>query len=490
MTRLAPGLVAVCLFYLGSVMPGWARSPFENLSLEQALQLALERNHSLLGSRMDVALAQSRWRAQRDVYSPTLSLMTTEALERAGGAPEGAPATVQADSEEIGLQATMEQGLPTGGHVSLNGEMGYLDPDLSEDDAYDSLIFLKLSQPLLRGAGKRITEAELRRAENSVRRQEMEQDLSAQMLILEVVTAYNELLQSDLLVKVGERTLEQAESLLQAAQVRFEVGDVAEIDVLRGRFQVKESQSKVSDAKRYRSVACTRLLALLGEENMEQVVSVPAPEGASVQSALKAEEMDLNQSIDRALSQRLELKQLEMDLRNSQLDRVIAQDALKDDIEAFGSYGYADRDTRFEESLTLSGPEWGVGLEMTLSRALPSQREALVQAEIGIQKTLNALEEQRIQVVREVRESTASLTAAWEKLGILRESLALAQETFELTRQSYLEGLISSFDLLQAQNDLTRTETDTLRAMIDYRIQVVSHQKATGDLKVPWPSGT
>ena len=97
----------------------------------------------------------------------------------------------------------------------MSGEMTHQDASGS-DASYDSLLSVEVTQPLLKGFGRRITEAELDKAYHGSRREEMAFDLQAQSLLLEVVSAYYAVVRSDLLINVRVTAVEQAESWIEA----------------------------------------------------------------------------------------------------------------------------------------------------------------------------------------------------------------------------------------------------------------------------------
>jgi outer membrane protein TolC len=100
------------------------------------------------------------------------------------------------------------------------------------------------------------------------------------------------------------------------------------------------------------------------------------------------------------------------------------------------------------------------------------------------QANLEAVREEqhklRLAIDFEVEQGRRQLSEADERLAVTQGSVAQAQESVELTRARFEQGLVLSTQLIDAQTALTAARMRRAEAEADHRIAVAALRKALG----------
>jgi outer membrane protein TolC len=137
-----------------------------------------------------------------------------------------------------------------------------------------------------------------------------------------------------------------------------------------------------------------------------------------------------------------------------------------------------------EDVFGAGGDQWlvGVGARWTFDLGVPSQTGAAsAQAEAARRRAHLATENAR----HEVRVAEARLAAARRRSDALSRALDAARDSFRLTRSRHAEGLSTAFDLISAQNTLTRTQLEARAAEHDVLLAETALRLASGTLELP-----
>jgi outer membrane protein TolC len=150
--------------------------------------------------------------------------------------------------------------------------------------------------------------------------------------------------------------------------------------------------------------------------------------------------------------------------------------------EVYFSYYYSYRDSLFKNLFDEPGRTRGYYLSLSLrfwdypfnlwkdktNLDIERQRvkKALIMSEVGIKKAEKEIEVQK-----------SSLKVAKQKLSISELGYQIALESFKL-------GKISSIELREAEENLTRAEIDYITSLYDYKLSLSYYLYLTGNLEV------
>ena len=86
------------------------------------------------------------------------------------------------------------------------------------------------------------------------------------------------------------------------------------------------------------------------------------------------------------------------------------------------------------------------------------------------------------QALLDVRRAARNVETAAKAIELAKVSSKLARKNLEAEQKRYENGLSTSFQVLEIQEDLSIALSNEVRSIITYRKAVVAYQKATGEL--------
>ncbi len=139
-------------------------------------------------------------------------------------------------------------------------------------------------------------------------------------------------------------------------------------------------------------------------------------------------------------------------------------------ISAFVNGGYAGNNNNFEflnnEQQWFGSSLVGVNINIPVFSSL-KRHSATQRAKINLEKAENNLEETEQLLKFEVATAKSNYQYAIEQYQTAKESIELAERIETKNKTKYFEGIATSFDLRQAQQQLYRSQQELLQSMLD-----------------------
>ncbi|PJB01492.1 MAG: hypothetical protein CO127_03590 [Ignavibacteria bacterium CG_4_9_14_3_um_filter_36_18] len=190
--------------------------------------------------------------------------------------------------------------------------------------------------------------------------------------------------------------------------------------------------------------------------------------------------INLDEAVEHALNKRTELLNTAADINLNSLtvDEVDSRGNISALITA--NYGINKNDNVFREvfrdfsedrsvALTLQVPvlDWGRN-----SREVES-------AEANLNLTRLNYINQKQQIEKEIIAVVNKIESAKARVEVLSKSVELAKKSYEISLARFEAGTITSFDLSQMQLRLTNAKTNSLNALIDYKLALADLSRKT-----------
>jgi len=118
--------------------------------------------------------------------------------------------------------------------------------------------------------------------------------------------------------------------------------------------------------------------------------------------------------------------------------------------------------------------------------AFPLQNRAATatsaEADLAVEQADLELRRLELQVWREVRGAARTLAAAAQRIEIAGVSGELAQRSLDAEQKRYENGLSTSFEVLQIQENLSEARSREVSAVVSYRRAETAYYRAIGRL--------
>ncbi len=293
-----------------------------------------------------------------------------------------------------------------------------------------------------------------------------------EMTRLEVKTkvkiAYDRILLGKTILEYAKQNLGLAQGFLEKASVRFEAGDVSQLEVLRAEVEVGRAQNQVTIAHNKLSVPKAELNTFLARDIQSPLEVI----GDLVFHPFEANLVNLKNI---ALLSRPDLQGSEMSYAESQTQRSAVLSSVVPDFNV-GIFRQTINDPVVRESF------WHVsfGLKIPLWAMFRQRGEiAEVSAEVGRAKAeKDAL---RSRILLEVHSAFLDLKAAEEQVSLFQDrTVRVAEQAYEMASQSYHEGKATYLEILDAQRVLNETRIEYAETLFKYRLGLTILERSIG----------
>ncbi len=420
----------------------------DELSLQEAVLLALRQNLGFRQTLRSLLAAQSNWSIARQRWS----------LEAFGGIQRtGNDETV--DEQQAG--AAFSYAATTGADFSVVAELDRLDSEETQET-----VAATLRQPLLAGRGDASAAyEEVRRARNAYRAELLLFFIDRQGLIEQIVAAYFDTVEQEQLVAIQEASVERRKQSVEDARLRLDAGLIPEIELRRAQLRLSSEQaSAILQRQRLRDTM-DRLLLLLGLEvgGMPKLVT-PVP--------YAPQPLDPPALTAQALEFRPELQLADISIEDAEAALRISRSERLPSLDLFG--GWSQQRNGLEER------SWNIGLDLSIPIGSRLLTEAVNQAQWSLLVSRQARETLIQQVTGDVRTQVRAAEAARANVDIAQASVELAERSIEIAQRMVEEGLGTNRDLLEAQDDLRQSERSLVSGQISYYLSLVRLRAALG----------
>lgn len=475
------------------------------LSLEEAISIALERNLSLVVERYRTHESDLRVDESKGIYdiNARLDLSTFD---------ESSPQASQLDGAEVRMTEgtawnfNLSRLMPSGGTASIlwensrfetNSLFASINPSFSVD--FD----VRFVQPLLRNAGRKVVESGIRVARNNFEISQEYFELEVIGVLQQVEDAYWSLVEAQAQLEVAQESLALAEKLHEQNRVRVDVGTLAPLELVT---------SEAGIATRKEEIIRARATVGDAEDLLRQLLNLNEPTvwAASIRTETDPEttpiELDVESAVTTALERRPELRARRMGQDNLMIEAEVRANQVRPALDLAVTYGFngiggdiTERDIfsgtgeilfqsagGYSDALDqITGADfdgWSAALTLSYDIGNRERRAQRALAEVAVDRGEVEIQDLELQVITGVRRLARLVGAAAEARESARVSRVLAEKNLDAEQKRYQNGMSTSFQVLEIQEDLSLARSREVNAITGYRKALTRYYQAVGTL--------
>ncbi|MGF2688470.1 TolC family outer membrane protein [Marinobacter sp. DUT-3] len=410
---------------------------------------------------------------------PALAMDLIETYEKALSYDSGiAAARASFEAQEAGTDVSRANLLP---QVNAFGEANYTDSESSNQDVdYTTLAYgVRLTQPLFRADAWYGYDASKFQSEAA----RAEYNLAQQQLILDVATAYFNVLRAADTLTTARATEAAIQRQYEQAQERFDVGLIAITEVYEARASYDDSKSQRIAAESDLDIAREQLARLTGEyteelDNLRENFPLGRPEP-----------MDPTKWEMTALEQNWSIQSAMYELNTSEANLKVSKAGHYPTLDLNASYGKSEIDGLDNGSAPVQQRADGTTTEAVIGVTLnvPLYMGGGTQAGVRQQRSLVTVAEQGLETTRrDVRVNTRSLfrtvNTNIETASALEQTIISRRSALDATRAGYEVGTRNIVEVLDAERAYYVALRDYANSRYDYVINTLSLKQAAGTL--------
>ena len=423
---------------------------------------------------LDVAAENSReFQRQKELLYQAALALTREQHAFATRFGGGAAATVDGTGDDVSQGLTLSEDLSASRNTESGGRIvaSFVNTwfkDILNGGSWDpaSLLNLSFTQPLLRGAGKRIAREPLTQAERDVIYQVRDFERFRATFAVRVVSDYLDVVQQ---AEDLDNEEENYQSVVRTSQ-QFEdeeiAGRRARVDVDRARQdELTADNGRIAARSRYES-ALDRFRVTLGLPTDAKVglrlQELARLRALGVQRIAIAEDV----AIRLALARRYDYRNIVDNVEDAARSIMVTEDALQSTLD-FSTAVTVPTEEGKALKVDWERVRWSVGFDLGLALDRLLERNAYRTALINFEVALRAREQLEDQVKLEVREALRSIDRTYRSYEIQTAAVALAQRRVDSTTELNQAGRATALDLLDAKAALLAAQLQWTSALVD-----------------------
>ena len=478
------------LLFATTVLAGESPAPrgrVLEVSLNDAIGMALQKNFVIQSARMDPKIASERVTSAKGRFDPVFDFgytrgeVTTRDQFRRDSTGKGAHFEFNSISQSAvwttGVSGVTGWGLGYDVGASTRSRSGTSN---SFDQDFDSEVAFSVRQPLLRGAGTDVNLAGIRVAKNNVAVSEWSVKQRVMQVITDVISTYNDLQFARENLDVARRNKALATQLLRDNIKRVEVGVKTPLDVTTAQAEVASREEAVITAMRtvknqenFLKQLITRDMIPLLETRIEISPPSSPPFTANVVAG-----------IEKALEFRPDYRQAKLGLENRRITLVVEKNSRlpRLDLSASLSMNGFDDDfgTSTQRVASRDQTNWSAGATFSVPLGNKDATGRVNAAQIEIAQSLVELQRLEQDIVVRVDNASGQVTTSRQRIEATTEANRLAKESLIAGEARLIAGTGTTFEVLELQRKLAEAETAELRARSDYNKAVAQYNLEIG----------
>ncbi|HUF69557.1 MAG TPA: TolC family protein [Longimicrobiales bacterium] len=471
-----------------------------NMTLEDAIQRALETNLDIQSARLNPEIQDYSMVTARAAFSPTLSMtygynnstnQSTSQLD--GGA--------RTSSERMTFNTSMAKTMPWwGGRLNANFNNSRTETNnafTTRNPSYNSQVSFNYTQPLLAG---RSTDNQRAALETQLIQADIT-DLQLQTQIANIThqvrLAYWSLRSTIEQIEIQRRSLAQARQLLEENRIRVQLGRMTELQLVQAEAQVASAEQSLLNAEiqwRNQEFAFKRLL--LGGPDDQLLTQTVNPVD---QPALVDQAVDIQAAIDVALAQRTDIRQQRQQRDISEISlRVNRSNSLPElnltaaySLQGVGGDLFSRSELGGEPVLVQPGgysdglrsigefdtPTWSLTLNASYPLGANVNKANLERARLQLRQAELALRSQELLIITQVTTAGLAVRNTYLQYEAARRNREAAERAAETELLRYSVGVATNFEVVQAQNALTTARLSELNAIISHTNAITEFER-------------
>ena len=375
---------------------------------------------------------------------------------------------------------------------ATNSPNSFLNPSLN------SYYHVLLQQQLLAGFGFGPNLRYLRIAKNNQKISDQAFKLQVISTITQIANMYWDLVAAYEDEQVKSRSLDFANQTLESDRKQLALQAIPAMDVMKAEAEVASREQDLTIAKstlQFQELLMKNALTKnLDDPILEAMPVRPTDQTPSLDATAQGPTEDM---IARALRDRIELSESDLDLDNRRISSIAARNAVLPSVAATAFYGgtglaglpnppstVSTAPTDFggavKNAFNNTAPDYYFGLSVSIPIRNRIAKSDQYRAELETRQSELRLQQLKKQIRIEVRNAQYALEQSEARVVAARKGRELAQKTFDITAKEQELGAGSNYQTLTAQRDLSVAESTLVAAMTAYQKAKIEVDRSVG----------
>ncbi len=425
-----------------------------HISLKQAIEIVLKSNRQLnsfsytvQGRQVSLAAEESEFDYK---YFPV------------GGTDFGN------DGESVQFGLSVEKKFAAGSTVKVTPKYGKKD-----GGQYTGMLSLALNIPLLKGRGKDINYDDIHTSQYLLQRAENSHQKYKEQIVMDTIAAVYNIINKRELEKIYKDSIHSLRREVESAKAKAKVGLAGPIDVYRAEIEVKEAED---------NQVFSHSELLKAKDRLKILLALPLETNISVSAPAVAQKLDLSlaSAIEIAMAKRIELKQIEFDLLETERRIKIASLNLQPQADISVRYDNSGI-YPFDSEIDDDG-YWSVRLVGSTDMAKTREKADFSLHILELERKRMSSQEEVEKIKEDISNQFTTLSQAQERLLIREKQIGQAKRKLARSKIKFKHGMTDNFDIISSESELQHARINLIGVETDYILGMYRLRKKIGTL--------
>jgi outer membrane protein TolC len=362
---------------------------------------------------------------------------------------------------------------------------------------YFTALVLAYNQSFLRGWGNEVNTTRITLAQTNLDISRAEFRGQVLDVLRRTEDAYWELVFARQDLEVNLESLKLAQELLKLNRIKVQVGTLPPIEITTAEAEVASREQNVIVAENAVRDAEDTLRLVLNMPKTDQMWSRPIAPGDM--PVFVERPVDLQRELDQAIQERPELQEARFQVKNAETQLRFDRRQLKWDLNGYARYqlsglsgdipqgGFFEAQNQdFVDALDLipdrEFPSWTLGVNVNVPIGNNAAQAAYVGARLSKEQAEINYEALKLTAEVDVRTAARGIDTNRKRIQAAEKNVELQRKKVEAEQKKFENGMSTSFQVLEFQEDLTTALGQLNRALVDYRKSLTALERAKGTL--------
>ena len=463
------------------------------LTLDQAVAIALENNLDLKVARMNPVLQQYTLKSLRAAYRPSVTgtYGYNNSATPSNNVLEGVSTLINVGQN---FNGSFSQTMPWYGssvsanwsnsRSSTNNQTARFNPN------YNTTLSFNYNMPLLRNFRIDNTRNQLRTSVITTEITDITLLNAIENTRNQIRTSYWNLRQAIEQIEIARRALDIAKKNFADSLIRVEIGTAASIDTVQFETQVANSeQSFLASQISWRTAELNfkRLLVTGTDDPLYRKTINPTD-----RPTLTVQSVDIQAGLTRALAERTDVVTSRKNLAIARMNLDVTKGNILPSLGFSAGYSAGGQGgTQFVQGSVISGgygdalgnmfelntPRWNIGFNFSMPIGQVAEKAAYARALISIDQSLAQIKVQELTVSTAVITAGLNVENAYKLYLASVKSREAAEKQANAAQVRFDNGLLTNFEVVQLQNALTGARLSELQRIIAYMNAIAEFER-------------
>ncbi len=454
------------------------------LGMVDCVAMALENNSEIKVKKISTRIEDANVMIQKARFEPDLSFdFTMEDNTELSDMPlfTPSPSKTRTGTFNFGYNEKLVTGTTLGVNfynlrTRSNSRIQSVNP------VFNSEAEVTITQPLLKGFGILVNKADFIIAKNN--RQRSHKDFAQEVIgvLTDTKKAYYDLLYRQKQYEIAEVSLARVESLYRVIEAKYDKGAASDVDVL---------QMEAERARKEGELIASEEALKLSEDSLKLITNlVDNQEFWNARITLLNEptyekaEIGLVDAIIKAFDHRPDYASARIDLRNKDIAVAVNRNGMLPTVDLIGSFGLNGLDKVYEKDLAVIGggryQDWALGVQVSVPLGSDEEKGKYEKSKFEKKQALINFQRLEQNIILDVRDAVRGVDINYRMLEANAKAKDAQEKQYKAQEERFAAGLVSTHDILDYAERLSKAEADYMKSIIDYNIALIGLAKSEG----------